>query len=112
VRVRVPTSPPYQALLINPEAVGTDQNLRYVFVVDEDNKIVRHNVKPGTLQDGLQVITEGLKPGERVIVQGLQRVQQGATVNPTLVSMPEPAPGSLSPTAAPVLRAPAPAPKK
>ena len=47
-----------------------------------------------------------------VIVQGLQRVQQGATVNPTLVSMPEPAPGSLSPTAAPVLKAPAPAPKK
>src|SRR5262249_36569700 len=92
VRVRVPTSGPYQALLVNPEAVGTDQDLRYLFVVDEDNKVVRHNVKPGTLQDGLQVISEGLQPGERLIVEGLQRVQQGAAVNPSLVPMPEPAP--------------------
>jgi multidrug efflux system membrane fusion protein len=112
VRVRVPTSPPYQALLVNPEAVGTDQDLRYLYVVDADNKVVRHNVKLGSLQDGLQVITEGLKPGERVIVQGLQRVQQGATVNPTLVPMPVPTQGSLAPTPPPVLKTPAPAPKK
>jgi RND family efflux transporter MFP subunit len=112
VRVRVPTSPPYQALLINPEAVGTDQNLRYVFVVDEDNKVVRRNVKLGTLQDGLQVITDGLKPGERVIVQGLQRVQQGATVDPSVEPMPMPSPGSVQPTSPAVLKAPAPRPKK
>jgi multidrug efflux system membrane fusion protein len=113
VRVRVPTSGPYQALLVNPEAVGTDQDLRFLFVVDEDNKVVRHNVKLGTLQEGLQVITEGLKPGERLIVQGLQRAQQGATVNPLLVPMPEPAPpGPLSRTPPLVLKAPAPAPKK
>jgi RND family efflux transporter MFP subunit len=104
VRVRVPTSPPYQALLVNQEAVGTDQDLKYLFIVGEDNKVVRHNVKLGTLQDGLQVVTEGLEPGERVIVKGLQRVQQGATVNPTLVPMPTPPP--------PVLKTPAPAPKK
>ena len=113
VRVRVPTSPPYQALLVNPEAVGTDQDLRYLFVVDEDNKVVRRNVKLGTLQDGLQVITEGVTTGERVIVQGLQRVQQGATVNPSLVPMPmPPPPGPISSTPPPVLKAPAPPPKK
>jgi multidrug efflux system membrane fusion protein len=112
VRVRVPTSPSYQALLVNPEAVGTDQNLRNLSIVDGDNKVVRHNVKLGTLQDGLQVITDGLKPGERLIVEGLQRVQQGATVNPTLVPMPMPPPGSLPPTPLPVLKVPAPAPKK
>jgi RND family efflux transporter MFP subunit len=111
VRVRVPTSPPYQALLVNPEAVGTDQDLKYVYVVDQDNKIVRHGVKLGSLQDGLQVITDGLAPGERVIVKGLQRVQQGAMVNPTLVPMPMPTQDSPSPTA-PVLKAPAPPPKK
>jgi multidrug efflux system membrane fusion protein len=110
VRVRVPTSPPYTALLANPEAVGTDQDLKYVFVVDSDNKVVRHNVKPGSLQDGLQVVTEGLEPGERVIVKGLQRVQQGATVNPTLVPMPMPRQESLPPP--PALNVPAPAPKK
>jgi RND family efflux transporter MFP subunit len=112
VRVRVPTSAQYQALLVNPEAVGTDQDLKYLFVVDENNKVVRHNVKLGSLQDGLQVITDGVKPRERVIVIGLQRVQQGAKVNPTLVPMPEPTQGSLAASPPAVLKAPAPAPKK
>ena len=111
VRVRVPTSATYQAILVNPEAVGTDQDLKYLFVVDENNKVVRHNVKLGSIQEGLQVITDGLKPGERVIVNGLQRVQQGATVNPTLVPMPVPE-GSLSPTPPAVLETPAPSSKK
>ena len=96
MRVRVPTSPPYQALLVNPEAVGTDQDLKYLYVVDEDNKVVRHAVKLGSLQDGLQAVTDGLKPGERVIVNGLQRVQHGATVNPKLVPMPMPTQGSVA----------------
>jgi RND family efflux transporter MFP subunit len=112
VRVRVPTSAPYQALLVNPEAVGTDQDLKYLYIVDENNKVVRYNVKLGSLQDGLQVITDGLKPGERVIVRGIQRVQQGATVNATLVPMPMPPQGPLAPTPPPVLKTPAPAPKK
>ena len=96
---------------MNPEAVGTDQDLKYLYVVDEENKVVRHNVKLGTLQDGLQVITEGVKPGERVIVNGLQRVQQGATVNPTLVPMPPPREGPFRRLPA-VLKAPAPPPPK
>jgi RND family efflux transporter MFP subunit len=112
VRLRVPTSAAYQAILVNPEAVGTDQDLKYLFVVDENNKVIRHNVKLGSLQDGLQVVTDGVKPGERVIVNGLQRVQQGATVNPTLVPMPLPPEGPLAPAPPPVLKAPAPAPKK
>jgi RND family efflux transporter MFP subunit len=112
VRVRVPTSAPYQALLVSPEAVGTDQDLKYVFVVDEANKVVRYNVKLGSLQDGLQVVTEGLKPGERVIVSGLQRVQQGATVDPKLVPMPMPAQDSITPTPLPALKVPAGTPKK
>jgi RND family efflux transporter MFP subunit len=111
VRVRVPTSPPYQALLVNPEAVGTDQDLKYVFVVGEDNTVVRHNVKLGSLQDGLQVVTEGLQPGVRVIVNGLQRVQQGATVNPNLAPMPVPARGEPPTTVPPTLKSPAPSSK-
>ena len=112
VLVRVPTSPPYQALLVNAEAMGTDQDLKYVCVVDEDNKVVRHAVKLGSLQDGLQVITDGLKPGERVIVNGLQRAQPGATVNPRLVPMPIPTGDSVPPTPPAVLKTPAPPPKK
>jgi membrane fusion protein, multidrug efflux system len=114
VRVRVPTSPPYQALLVNAEAVGTDQDLKYLYVVDEHNKVVRHAVKLGSLQDdGLQVIApDGLKPGERVIVSGLQRVQPGATVNPKLVPMPSGAQDSRAPEAPLVLKTPAPSTKK
>jgi RND family efflux transporter MFP subunit len=112
VRARVPTSPPYQALLVNAEAVGTDQDLKYLYVVDEDNKVVRHAVKLGSLQDGLQVVTDGLKPGERVIVNGLQRVQPGAIADPKLVPMPILTQGSLPPIPPPVLKAPAPPPKK
>jgi multidrug efflux system membrane fusion protein len=106
VRVRVPTSPPYQALLVSPEAVGTDQDLKYVFVVDQDNKVVRHNVKLGSLQDGLQVITEGVKPEERVIVTGIQRVQQDATVTPTVVDMPMPEKQGADVPRSPALRQP------
>jgi RND family efflux transporter MFP subunit len=116
VRVRVPTSPPYQAVLVTPEAVGTDQDLKYAYVVDADNKVVRRTVKPGTLQEGLQVIGEGVEPGERVIVNGLQRVQQGATVNPGLVPMPVPGliprQGPLPASPPTVPKAPAPSPKK
>ncbi|HEX3659702.1 MAG TPA: efflux RND transporter periplasmic adaptor subunit [Pirellulales bacterium] len=109
VRVRVATSPPYQALLVSPEAVGTDQDLKYLYAVDENSKVVRRAVKLGSLQDGLQVVAEGIKPGERVIVSGLQRVQPGATVSPKLVPMPIPAEGSVAPV---VLQTPAPSPKK
>jgi RND family efflux transporter MFP subunit len=109
VRVRVATSPSYQALLVSPEAVGTDQDLKYLYAVDENSKVVRRAVKLGSLQDSLQVVAEGIKPGERVIVSGLQRVQPGATVSPKLVPMPIPAEGSVAPV---VLQTPAPSPKK
>jgi RND family efflux transporter MFP subunit len=112
VRVRVPTTSRYDALLVNAEAVGTDQNLKYLYVVDEHNKVARRGVKLGSLHNGLQAIAKGLKPGERVIVTGLQRVHPGVTVNPRLVPMPVPGPDE-SPTKAPVvLKAPAKSAKK
>ena len=74
VRVRVPTSAAYQAMLVSPEAVGTDQDLKYIFVVDEENKVVRHAVKLGSMQDGLQVVTEGLSQANASSSTGLQRV--------------------------------------
>jgi RND family efflux transporter MFP subunit len=112
VRVRVPTSPSYQALLVNAEAVGSDQHLKYVYVVDEHNQVVRHAVKLGSLQDGLQVIADGLKTGERVIVSGMQHVHPGVTVNPRLVPMPLPTPDSRPPGAPVVQQGPTSSPKK
>jgi multidrug efflux pump subunit AcrA (membrane-fusion protein) len=60
--------------------------------VDKDNKVVSRPVRRGALHDGLREITDGLKPGERVIVKGLQRVRPGITVEPQLIDMPN---GSL-----------------
>jgi membrane fusion protein (multidrug efflux system) len=58
-----------------------------VAVVGPDNKVSIRTVKPGPKTGSLVVITEGLQPGERVVVEGLQKVKDGMTVNPKLVSM-------------------------
>lgn len=75
------------ALLVNERAVGTDQNKRFVMVVGTDNKAAWREVKLGTAFNGLRVVTEGLKPGERVVVNGLQRVRPGALLAPKDVAM-------------------------
>ena len=56
--------------------------------MDRDNKVVSRPVRLGALHNGLREITDGLKPGERVIVKGLQQVRPGITVEPNLVDMP------------------------
>ena len=75
------------AMLINERAVGTDQNKRFVLVVGADNKASYREVTLGASVDGLRVVTSGLKAGEHIVVNGLQRVRPGATVTPQLVAM-------------------------
>ena len=88
-RVRVPIGYPHPALLVSDRAIDTDQGQKIVYVVDTDNKVVSRTVHLGALHDGLREITDGLKPGERVIVNGLQQVRPGITVEPKLVDMPK-----------------------
>jgi multidrug efflux system membrane fusion protein len=76
-----------EAILINEAAVGTDQDRKYVVVIDADNKAEYRVVQLGPLVDGLRVARSGLKPGERIVVNGLQRVRPGAPVAPQLVPM-------------------------
>jgi multidrug efflux system membrane fusion protein len=75
------------ALLVSERAVGTDQDKKFVFVVGADNKAVWREVTLGPAADGLRVVTAGLKPGERVVVNGLHRVRPGAEVTPEPVPM-------------------------
>lgn len=70
------------ALLVQQRAVQELQNLYSVAVVDDSGKVAFRNVKVGPRVDSMWVIEEGLKPGERVVVEGLQRVQDGMTVTP------------------------------
>lgn len=87
-RVELPAERLDKALLIDSKALLTDQNRRYVYVVDDENKASRRNVDAGRTVDGLVVIRDGLKPGERVIVNGVQKVfMSGMPVAPTLVEM-------------------------
>ncbi len=87
-RVKLEGSAKYEALLINDSAVGTDQNVRYVFAVGPDNKVEYRAVKLGpVIDDGLRVVRDGLKPGELVVVNGLQRVRPGVTIAPQKIAM-------------------------
>jgi RND family efflux transporter MFP subunit len=87
-RVRVPIGVPHKALLVTERALDTDQGQKIVYVVDTDNRVASRPVQLGALHDGLRAITDGLKPGERVIITGLQQVRPGLTVEPNLVDMP------------------------
>jgi RND family efflux transporter MFP subunit len=86
-RIKLAGSSQYRATLINDSAVGTDQSVKYVLVVGANNQAEYRAVKLGPLVDGMRVVKEGLKPGETIVVNGLQRVQPGAQVNPQLVAM-------------------------
>jgi membrane fusion protein (multidrug efflux system) len=70
------------ALLVPQRAVQELQNLYSVAVVDDSGKVSFRNVKVGPRVESMWVIEEGLKPGERVVVEGLQRIQDGMTVSP------------------------------
>lgn len=75
------------AALINERAIATDQNRKYVFVVGTDGKAEYRPIKLGPVADGLRVVREGLKPGEKIVVNGLQRVRPGAPIVAQMVPM-------------------------
>ena len=74
-RIRMGQARNTQALLINERAVGTDQNKKYVMVVNKENKAEYREVSLGVAVDGLRVVTAGLKPGEQIVVKGMQRIR-------------------------------------
>ena len=79
---------PVQALLVNERAVGTDQDKKFVLVVGDDNKAAYREISLGASVDGgLRIVTAGLKPNERIVVNGLQRVRPGSLVQPQPVTM-------------------------
>lgn len=86
-RVKLLGHDQYNAVLVDDRAIGTDQSQKFVYVVDADNKVTYRTVKIGRLTDGLRIVSEGLAPGETVVVNGLQRVHPGAIVTPERVAM-------------------------
>jgi multidrug efflux system membrane fusion protein len=102
VRIRLPIGEPRPSLLVVDRALGSDQGLKFVYVIDAENKVQYRRVTPGPLQDdGLRVIEEGLKGDDRVVVGALPQLRPRMLVDPELSAMPTPGP-PLPPTAAPV----------
>ncbi|EZQ15955.1 efflux RND transporter periplasmic adaptor subunit [Halopseudomonas bauzanensis] len=93
-RVEMPVANASAALLVDQKAVLTDQDRRYLYVLGDDNKVERRTVETGRRVGGLLVITAGLSEGERVVVNGLQKIAfPGMEVLPQQVAMrPDPAP--------------------
>ncbi|WP_088347074.1 MULTISPECIES: efflux RND transporter periplasmic adaptor subunit [Rhodomicrobium] len=87
VRISMGEAKAKPALLVNERAVGTDQDKKYVLVVDQANKTAYRKVTLGPVSNGLRVVTDGLQAGERIVVNGLQRIRPGAVVEPQMVSM-------------------------
>jgi multidrug efflux system membrane fusion protein len=75
------------ALMVNERAIGTDQNKKFVLVVDGESKAEYREVTLGPVVDSLRVVNSGLKAGERIVVSGLQHVRPGALVAPQVVRM-------------------------
>src|SRR5262249_46133538 len=88
VRIRTPIGRPHKALLVSERAFDTDQGQKVLYVVNDKNEVVSRPVRLGALHAGLREVTDGLRPGERGIVNGLQQVRPGVTVEPKLVDMP------------------------
>jgi RND family efflux transporter MFP subunit len=111
LRLTMGTSAPYSAVLVPDRAIGTDQTKRFVYVVGADGQPQVRNVQLGALFDGMRVIGTGgagdsVKPGENVIVDGLQRVVPGMPVAPQVLKvdargMPIPAASASAPAARP-----------
>jgi RND family efflux transporter MFP subunit len=107
VRIHIPIGKPYNALAVSERALGSDQGQRYLFVVNDQNQVDYRPVTVGTLQEGMRVVSAGLKPEDRVVVLGMQRVRPGLTVKPVEAAMPGSTPEAKGSAAVPA-SAPAP----
>jgi multidrug efflux system membrane fusion protein len=99
VRVRVPVSAPKPGLLVTDRAVGTDQDRKYVLVVNDKNVVEYRPVKLGPIQNGLRAVTDGVTAQDWIVVNGIQRARPGTTVAPQKVSMRPGAPAAAAPAA-------------
>ena len=80
IRLHVPIGNPHSAMLVPEESLGSDQGQRFVYVLDDEDKVTYRRVRIGMLKEGRRVIEEGLGPKDRVVVSGLQRVRAGVKV--------------------------------
>jgi RND family efflux transporter MFP subunit len=86
-RARLLGSGTYSALLVPDEAIVTDQTRRFVYVIGRDGKTVQRNVETGPLVEGLRVLKTGLTASEKVVLDGLARLQPGMDVDAKVIPL-------------------------
>ncbi|MFN7114142.1 MAG: efflux RND transporter periplasmic adaptor subunit [Alphaproteobacteria bacterium] len=87
-RIRLGSPEKSAAVLVNDKAINTDQTRRFVYTLDDSGTVGYRPVTLGKLtEDGLRVITEGLAAGEKIVVNGLMRIQPGMKIQPMMVPM-------------------------
>ena len=86
VRVIIEDNKPKNVVTVPQQAIALDQTGPYLFTVDDKNVVHLQRVKTGIARSGQMVITEGLKAGDKVVVQGQQRIRDGMTVAPSAVA--------------------------
>lgn len=86
-RIKILDSSEYLAPVVNDRAIGTDQDKKFVLVLQDDNTVAYRPVELGRLVDGYRVIKAGLKPAEKIVIKGLQRVRPGTRVAATTEPM-------------------------
>lgn len=83
VRIRLQIGKPHPALLVIDRAIGTDQGVKYLYVLDSENKVQYRRIATGALQpDGLRVIAQGLKADDWVVVGALPQIRAKMEVRP------------------------------
>lgn len=87
-RISMPGSLPYRAVMIPDQAIGSDQDRRFVYVVDGGGTASAKPVRPGPLRDGYRIIRVGLTGNETIVVNGLMRVRPGVKVKGEMVTLP------------------------
>ncbi|HSH94640.1 MAG TPA: efflux RND transporter periplasmic adaptor subunit, partial [Roseimicrobium sp.] len=92
VRIRVPGSQRYPAILIDERAIGTDQAQKFVLTLSPTNTVEYRPIQMGPMVEGKRVVRSGLKAGEQIVVNGLARVRPGMPVTPQKLSDQKPAP--------------------
>ena len=80
VNLNIDSGKPVHAITVSQSAIGQDQHGNYVMIVNQENKIEQRRVTLGQADGARRIITAGLKDGDRVVVQGMQKVADGAAV--------------------------------
>ncbi len=86
-RVQVGGGKEHPAVLIDDSAIGTDQAKKFLLVVDNTSHVQYREITPGNLHDGLRVVAQGLKPGDRIVVNGIEHARPGDLIRAHNVDM-------------------------